>query len=195
MRMKAYISLLLCVFCLLSSCQQDFQEEVMADNIKSRSTAKPTFFTDIKKYEDINGNATIEGTVFCPEDTEYTITFAFQGTPGVSYDARFGNIVMFPSNGENFRKITTTLRAGTHYCCLRFLFSGENQMAEGRIVIDKVNGSQYESYKGMCDLSLQAKSNIIDGGGSESVHWTCQSCGFLNSKGINVCMSCGKSAK
>lgn len=51
MRMKAYISLLLCVFCLLSSCQQDFQEEVMADNIKSRSTAKPTFFTDIKNMK------------------------------------------------------------------------------------------------------------------------------------------------
>ena len=81
MRMKAYISLLLCVFCLLSSCQQNFQEEVMADNIKSRSTAKPTFFTDIKKYEDINGNATIEGTVFCPKIRNIQLHLLSRGLP------------------------------------------------------------------------------------------------------------------
>ena len=168
----------------------------MADNIKSRSTAKPTFFTDIKKYEDINGNATIEGTVFCPEDTEYTITFAFRGTPGASYDARFGDIVIHPSNGENFREIITTLRAGTHRCWLSALFSKANQESESRIVIQKVNGSSSESYEGSGDLCVMAKSKLYDGGGSESMHWTCQSCGFsLNSKGSNICLNCGKSAK
>lgn len=192
--MKTYITLLFGTLLFLSSCQHNVLDDMSVDQPKSRASAGPTLFTNVEKYEYDSGEQIIEGDIYCPEDTEYTVIFACQGTDGFAYDARFGNLHFYPSNGGKFREVTTTLRAGTHHCCVGVQFSGPDQNADVRMVIKKINGSQAGSFDGVNDLVIHAVSNTwYEWGTSVPVHWTCKFCGFfLNGEGSNYCISCKK---
>lgn len=189
--------LLLTVFAalLLAGCRQELMDESSLNKIESRSASSvSTFFINIQRYISDSGEATVEGDIYCPEDTEYTIIFNYTGTPGASYEARFGDVQIYPYNGDNFREITTTLRAGTHRCRVRAFFSGPDQTVDARIVIWEVNGSTSVIREGSGDLVVQTTSKMGHWVGSEPIHWTCNYCGcMLNSVGTDTCLSCGKS--
>lgn len=194
-RIAIYIFLLL----LVSSCEQssilDSQEEQESGSITTRSNysiSEYSMFQNIVRYTSA-ASASMTGDIYCPEQAEYTFMFSFRASPGVNYYAYVGDLVLYPSNGSSFRTVTAKLKAGTNTIDVGVNFSGANQQAEVRLVIEKINGNPLYSEEGYCDLAFGASSELADlGGGSEAYHWMCGSCRMLNSMSTSSCIACGE---
>ena len=187
----------ICLLIFVASCENnsvlDSQETLESNSVSTRSMPGYTMFQNVIRYESA-ASASMYGDIYCPEAAEYTFIFRFVGSVGTRYFAHVGDKSLYPSNGFSFRTVTAKLKAGTNTLDIGVNFSGANQQAEMRLVIDKINGKPLYNEDGFVDLAMMASSKLTDfGGGSEAYHWMCGGCRALNSMSYATCVSCGHS--
>lgn len=190
--MKSFFNLLVCaVVCSLSGCDNILPLDTENTLTTRSSNAMYNGFSNVKTLEEPKGDMTMTGDIVCSEPTEYTFRFAFDGSSGTAYEAGIGTqIRLYPYNGSTMRTITVTLPAGTNKCFVKTIFTGSNQQAYARLVIEEVNGSKSIPVNGYEDLTVQGVSKIQDIGGSEPFHTKCPSCGALLGND-DTCPFCG----
>lgn len=171
--MKTKILFYLCLLLVVSSCEKSVIMDECHDSRQTSSSVNSNFsyFLNTESYTDkYSGDTSITGDIICTKETEYTFVFAFNGSAGVKYEAGIGtNVRFYNTNGSSFRTITTKLAPGTHHCFVELYFSNENQTADARLVIQKINGSLPEG-EGSGDLVAWGTSKIYNPGGSEGYH-------------------------
>lgn len=183
----------------ITSCEQyentsaTSEKSISSTNISNRSVTPHTCFVNTETgIDEVTGNVWATGELQCTERTEYTFTFAFNGTTDVVYEAQVGsNLKLIPSNGSNFRTFTTTLEPGTHKCYVQLFFGTIPSNGELRLVITHINGSTASSASGYSDLSVSGSSRVHENPSLEEPIWTCSNCKSLNSSIRTKCISCG----
>jgi hypothetical protein len=200
MNFKTYYFAFLCFTVLISGCSRssdDDQEQIITLDLQTSTSNNQvntnTLFQNTDFYTSPSGDNYISGEIYSSEEAEYTFIFAYQGDPGVYY-ASLGALAptIRPNNGGNFRTFTITLQPGVNYFSVGVSFSGENQTAMARLVIDKINGRNLYNEPGYVDLVASGQSNITNPTETIPAHWVCNTCGFINAENLGICIACGE---
>lgn len=199
--MKYPITYLL-VLCIIgiTSCNQSNLPSIAGDsysdtNASNRSLTSNTYFVNTETgINEESGDVWATGELQCTETTDYTFTFAYNGTSDVMYCAQIGtNLKIMPTNGGNFRSFTVTLEPGIHRCYVELFFSCIPSYGELRLVITHINGSTSSTSLGNSDLSVSGSSRLNSNPVFENSQWTCPNCHSLNSIIRTNCIMCNTS--
>lgn len=121
-------------------------ESSMTENSSIVSSGNSLF---INVPENQKGTSFISGDIYCAQDTQYTLTFGFNGSG--SYHVVVGDKVLTPNNGAPLRSFTVNLKAGYNPCSVSV--SANAGLAYGRLTITHINGStSYPDAEGYVDL-------------------------------------------
>ena len=141
--------------------EANVEQAQAAEDVSAEAANADLLFVNVERYTEASGNSTITGEIHSTKKTTCTMTFAYRGSEGAIYEAYVcaPYYILRPNNGPDRRTIDVVLEPGVNKFSVAVLFSGANQSADARLVINYANGLKSDAKTGYVDLAVSGRSN------------------------------------